>query len=133
MDVADPSNFIRIRQLFANDFPKLGALLTARSYTDDQTRDAMRHLHRKWGYTADPHGAVGFLGLSDYLESDPEGPGIFLETAHPIKFRPEVEHTLGVQLEVPERLRGLLEREKHFVPVQNYGDLRDFLLNGKGT
>ena len=62
MDVADPSNFIRIRQLFENHFENLKSVLSAYSYTDTQTRKAIVELHQKYGYTADPHGAIGYLG-----------------------------------------------------------------------
>ena len=133
MDVADPSNFVRVRKLFGNRFPELDAVMTASAYTDAQTREAMRHLREAFGYTADPHGAVGYLGLSDYLQANPGAPGIFLETAHPIKFRPEVERTLGLDLELPERLRGLLEREKAALPVASYDDLRSYLMQPPGS
>ncbi|EAR15234.1 threonine synthase [Robiginitalea biformata] len=133
MDVADPSNFVRIRKLFGYRFPDLDAVMTSHAYTDGQTRDAMRHLHETYGYIADPHGAVGYLGLSDYLLQDPGGPGIFLETAHPIKFRPEVERTLGLELDLPERLRGLLERDKTALPITSYDDLRRFLMQPPGS
>ncbi|MBC2840236.1 threonine synthase [Robiginitalea sp. SC105] len=133
MDVADPSNFIRVQKLFGDRFPDLAEMLTARSYTDDETRGAMRFLHKTCGYTADPHGAVGYLGLMDYLRGDANGPGIFLETAHPIKFRPEVERTLGIQLPIPERIRGLLDKEKMAIPIRKYEDLRTFLLDTRGS
>ncbi len=133
MDVADPSNFVRIRKLFGNRFPDLDAVMTSHAYTDEQTRGAMRNLHDTYGYIADPHGAVGYLGLSDYLQQHPGGPGIFLETAHPIKFRPEVERTLGRELDLPERLRGLLDREKTALPIASYDDLRSFLMRPAGS
>ncbi len=128
MDVADPSNFVRVLQLFGNQFPELAAVLTSKSYTDNQTREAMQALYGTYGYVADPHGAVGYLGLADYLKATPEGPGIFLETAHPVKFKPEVERCLGISLELPPQIQAVMGGEIHATPVAGYEQLRAFLL-----
>ena len=127
MDVADPSNFVRIRELFKNDFPKLAAKLSAYSYTDAQTLEAIHNLFQSYGYIADPHGAVGYLGLVKYLEDHPGHTGIFLETAHPIKFRETVETCLDRELELPLQIRGLLDREKVFSDIGTYEELREAL------
>ena len=129
MDVADPSNWVRIRQLFGQGLPTLETRLSAYAYTDAQTREAMVSLQSEYDYIADPHGAVGYLGLRDYLSTHPEAPSIFLETAHPIKFRPEVEKTLGIQLEIPPQILGVLKPEKKAHPVRDYNQVRDFLLD----
>lgn len=128
MDVADPSNFVRIRQLFGNRFPELEARLHSTSYSDEQTRQAMRGLKEKHGYVADPHGAVGYLGLQDFLALHPGSPGIFLETAHPIKFRPEVESCLGLHLDLPEQIQAVMGRDKAYVSVSEYDDVKSYLL-----
>ena len=80
MDVADPSNFVRIRELFEDSFPDLASRFTALSFDDAQTLQAIKSLYESYRYVADPHGAIGYLGLKKYLESAPEAPGIFLET-----------------------------------------------------
>ncbi|MGB5188530.1 threonine synthase [Robiginitalea sp.] len=127
MDVADPSNFVRILELFENDFQKLGSILSAYSFTDAQTLKAMETLFNTFKYTADPHGAVGYLGLVRYLEDHPDRTGIFLETAHPIKFRETVETCLDLELELPMQIRGLLDREKVFSDIGTYEELREAL------
>lgn len=131
MDVADPSNFIRIRQLFENRFENLKSVLSAYSYTDTQTRKAIVELHQKYGYTADPHGAIGYLGLTDYLKDHPGAHGIFLETAHPIKFRKEVENCIGKELEIPPQIQQVLNKEKSSVSIASFEELQDFLLSMK--
>ena len=131
MDVADPSNFVRIRQLFENRFEDLNSVLSAYSYTDDQTRQAIVELHQKYGYTADPHGAIGYLGLTDYLKAHPEALGIFLETAHPIKFRKEVERCIGKELEIPAQIQRVLNKEKSAIAIESFEELQDFLLSMK--
>ena len=127
MDVADPSNFVRILELFENDFPKLAAKLSAYSFTDAQTLKGIETLFRSCKYIADPHGAVGYLGLMRYLEDHPDHTGIFLETAHPIKFRETVETCLDLELELPLQIRGLLGREKVFSDISTYEELREAL------
>ena len=65
MDVGDPSNFIRIRHLFEDNFEKLSKTLSSYTFSDDETRMAMKTIHNGSNYIADPHGAVGYLGLKN--------------------------------------------------------------------
>ena len=83
MDVGDPSNFIRIRHLFKDDLTQISKQFSSYSFSDEATRQAMKHLYKTSKYIADPHGAVGYLGLKKYQETQPNAYGIFLETAHP--------------------------------------------------
>lgn len=129
MDVGDPSNFVRIQTLFNNDFDKLQAMFSSKKYTDTQTREAMQSIYKNNGYIADPHGAVGFLGLNDYLIGKHNTVGIFLETAHPVKFSDVVEETLNTQVEIPEQIKSVLGKEKVSIKVNDYQDLTSFLLN----
>ena len=128
MDVGDPSNFVRIQKIYGNDFENLSQHLSGYRFTDEETREAMQHIHTSSGYVADPHGAVGYLGLKKYLENHPDKYGIFLETAHPVKFLTTVEETLGTKVELPQRIQDLLEKEKQSTPISNYEDLKQFLL-----
>ena len=77
-------------------------------------REAMKEIYNTSSYIADPHGAVGYLGLKDYLEKHPEKYGIFLETAHPVKFLNTVEQTLERKVPLPERIESLLKRRKKY-------------------
>lgn len=130
MDVGDPSNFIRIQKLYNNDFFKLKKAVSGYSYTDADTLKALKSIYKNTGYIADPHGAVGYLGLKEFLENNPEEySGLFLETAHPIKFSKSVESAIKTQLKVPEKLKALLEREKTSLPIKDYKELKSYLLN----
>lgn len=130
MDVGDPSNFIRIQKLFNNDFFKLKKAVSGYSYNDADTLKALKSIYKNTGYIADPHGAVGYLGLKEFLENNPEEySGLFLETAHPIKFSKSVESAIKTQLKVPEKLKALLEREKTSLPIKDYKELKSYLLN----
>jgi len=128
MDVGDPSNFIRVLKIFGDDFDSLKETLSGFRFTDDETREALKEIHEISGYVADPHGAVGYLGLKEYLKDHPEKYGIFLETAHPVKFLDTVEDTLNIKVDIPERLKDTLSKTKKSIEIQHYQGLKDFLL-----
>jgi len=107
MDVASPSNFARILEMFENDFPNLKSKLEATSVSDEQTARTMREVFEKHNYILDPHGAVGFYALRQYLEKNPSQKGFFLETAHPVKFD-SVENIIGTGGELPEAVKDLV-------------------------
>ncbi len=127
MDVGNPSNFIRIQKLFNNNFKDLKSSFSAFSFNDDQTREAMKHVFSKTGYITDPHGAVGYLGLKKQALSSSEY-GIFLETAHPVKFLDIVEETLDVSVEIPTQIQKVMDKEKKSIPIKTYSELKEFLL-----
>jgi threonine synthase len=88
----------------------------------------MREVYEKYGYVLDPHGAVGFYALSEYLKANPNQKGIFLETAHPIKFE-SVEQIIGTSGTVPTAVKHLLSRPKQTIEIEaNYEDLKEILL-----
>jgi threonine synthase len=129
MDVGDPSNFIRILKIFGNNFENLKEMLSGYRYTDEETRVALKEIHQTSGYVADPHGAVGYLGLKDYLKNHPDKYGVFLETAHPVKFLDTVEETLDIKVEVPERLKETLSKTKKSIEINDYQGLKSFLIH----
>ena len=128
MDVGDPSNFVRIQHLYGNDFGRLQENLSSYSFTDAKTREAMTNLYTHHGYVADPHGAVGYLGLKRYQEQHPSTYGIFLETAHPVKFLDVVKETLDIEIEIPPQIEKVLGRTKHSIQIDTYAELKNFLL-----
>ena len=129
MDVGDPSNFIRILKIFGDDFENLKQILSGYRFTDNQTRKALKEIHQISRYVADPHGAVGYLGLKKYLKDHPGKYGIFLETAHPVKFLDTVEETLDIKVEIPNRLKETLTKTKESIEIKNYEGLKSFLLS----
>lgn len=131
MDVGDPSNFGRILELFRHEHPAIQALLTGYSVSDEETSATIRRVHQQAGYLLDPHGAVAFFALEDYLRQHPEQHGIFLETAHPVKFPAAVEPATGQPVPVPADLQELLRQPKHSTPLEpEYEALRSYLLAG---
>ena len=128
MDVGDPSNFVRILELYENNLNRLKADLASYSFTDQQTREAIEEIHSMAGYISDPHGAVGYLGLKEFLSRNPDHYGVFLETAHPVKFLDVVEKTLNIKLSLPERIATIIKKDKHSISIDDYGDLKSFLM-----
>lgn len=128
MDVGDPSNFVRIRHLYQDDLSSLQGSLSSFSFTDKETRTAMEKIHSQTGYVMDPHGAVGYLGLKEYQKNHPNTYGIFLETAHPVKFLDVVEETLGITPEIPAQIQKVLGKTKKSNKITNYEELKSYLL-----
>ena len=129
MDVGAPSNFVRILEIFNNDFIDLKKKLESVSISDDATAATMREVHERFGYTLDPHGAVGYRALADHLETHQEARGIFLETAHPVKFD-SVNEIIGETLDLPAAVESLLSKDKQSIEVDNsYGNVKEILLD----
>lgn len=129
MDVGAPSNFIRIQEIYKNNFETLRVNLSSFSFTDDETREALLEIHNKYNYVADPHGAVGYLGCKDYLKTNPGAHCVFLETAHPTKFLDVVEEVIKEKQTLPEQIQSVMGGKKVAVKIATYEDLKSFLLN----
>ena len=129
MDVGDPSNFIRIRHLYKDDLAKISQQLSSFSFSDKETREAMKHIYNTSKYIADPHGAVGYLGLKKYQKTQPNTYGIFLETAHPVKFLDVVEEVIPETLAIPSQIEKVMHKKKKSIHIKTYENLKTFLIN----
>jgi threonine synthase len=128
MDVGNPSNFPRMLELYDRQHPALAADLTGYWFTDDQTRAAMSEIRNKYGYTADPHGAIAYAGLREYGLSD-DHVSLFVETAHPAKFPDEVEKSTGHKVQIPKVLSDLRTLEKKSAEMPNDFDcFKEYLM-----
>jgi len=118
MDVGAPSNFVRMQALFGNSWDAMRGRITGFTFTDDQTRAAMRTVKSLLDYELEPHAAVGWLAAQKYRSTHPGTATITLGTAHPAKFLDVVEAELGHgAVEIPERLAILADREKVAIPM----------------
>lgn len=128
MDVGDPSNFARILDLYANQWADIKSDISGATYTDDRIREAMRQCYEATGYVLDPHGACGWRALKELLQ--PSEVGVFLETAHPAKFKEKVDDILGTDIAIPERLQAFMRGKKQSVEMANDFDaFKSFLMN----
>ncbi len=126
MDVGDPSNFARIYDLYGKSHDAIAADISGATYSDEQIADAMRSCYADNGYVCDPHGACGYQALKDGLR--PGETGVFLETAHPAKFKSVVDGILHTDIEIPQKLQAFMKGTKKSVSLPNdYDDFRQLL------
>tara|TARA_B100001059_G_scaffold135990_1_gene136286 strand:+ start:5467 stop:6762 length:1296 start_codon:yes stop_codon:yes gene_type:complete len=128
MDVGDPSNFIRISKIFNNNYNIIKSNLSGFKFEDNKTKEAIKEIYKNSNFIADPHGAVGYLGLKKYLKNHNNKIGVFMETAHPIKFIDVVENTLDIKLKLPEKIKKILKKEKRSTKINTYIELKDYLI-----
>jgi len=127
MDVGNPSNFIRIQEIYKNDFHALKENLLSYSFSDAITKDAMLEIYNEFGYVADPHGAVGYLGAKEYLKENNNTHCVFLETAHTTKFLDVVEDVIKSEVELPKQIQSVMNKTKVSTKISNYSELKNFL------
>ena len=132
MDVGNPSNFERVLDLFHHSFDKVKDAIIGFYFTDNETRSAMQQMYSKFNYVVDPHGAVGYFGLMNYLNIQPEKKGICLGTAHPAKFLDVVKPILNTNVKIPKRLQSFITKKKKSVQISNsYKDFINCILDIK--
>jgi threonine synthase len=128
MDVGDPSNFARVLDLYGHSHEAIKNDISGCTYTDEQISETLLDCYRKHGYLLDPHGAVGYRALSEYLESDEVG--VFLETAHPAKFKDTVDRILGEEISIPEKLQAFMKGTKQSINLpKDFASFKAFLMN----
>jgi threonine synthase len=128
MDVSNPSNFIRIKELYNNSVHEMNKDIFGSWFTDDETKSGIKELFEKYNYIADPHGAIAFLGLKKFPFKEDQV-GVFLETAHPIKFNEIVEEVINQKIEIPDHFRLIKNNVNSLLMENNYYDLMEILLN----
>ena len=127
MDVGDPSNFARILDLYGHSHEAICKLISGATYTDAQIADTVADTYRRTGYLLDPHGACGYRALSEMLQ--PGEQGVFLETAHPAKFRDTVEAIINDEVAIPEKLQAFMRGTKQSVPMTaQFEDFKAYLM-----
>ena len=126
MDVGDPSNFGRMIALYQESLALITKDVVGFSFTDEETKTVMKKVFEEKQYVLDPHGAIGYLGIKNYLENN-KATGVFLETAHPAKFLDTVNEVIG-EVEIPERLKAYLSKEKKSIEMgSSYEEFEEFL------
>ena len=130
MDVSEPSNFIRIQKIYNNDLQKLRKNISGFRFDDKTTKEAMRSLFNKHNYLSDPHSAVGYLGLKKYMAINniENVNGIFISTAHSIKFKDVVENAIDTNVDYPKSIKDIMVKEKKSSSIENYSELKEYLL-----
>ena len=130
MDVGNPSNFVRLLELFQHQYPAIKNIMSGYSITDDDTRTTLRQVYDNYHYLTDPHGAVAFNALQQYLGDHAGDKGIILETAHPVKFYDVVEPIITQKVEIPGAIKGIMGKKKESILMTpSYNMLKEYLLS----
>lgn len=131
MDVGSPSNFVRLIRFFNDDWKSVSEKISGAFFNDEQTQKAMREVFGNANYVMCPHTAVAYRGLQEYRKKiKGDFTGVFLSTAHPAKFIELVEETLGKSIDVPERLKSLLDIEKVSIKMKpEFSEFKSLLMN----
>jgi threonine synthase len=132
MDVGNPSNIERINELYDGNVDKIKNDVYSKSFSDESTLEAIKEVYLKYNYVIDPHGAVGYLALKNYLEENNlmDINAITVETAHPAKFKDVVEDAIQTEIEIPERLSVCINKEKKSVPLKADSNLlKEYLIS----
>ena len=142
MNVGHPSNMARLIALYGGvmnekgeiikepDFKKINKDFFAVSVSDNITRQTINDTYKKYSVVLEPHGAVAWKGLQEFLHSEKDfnGVAVSLETAHPAKFPQEVMNSTGIEPELPVSLQGLEKKEEEIVPLKNnYEEFKAYL------
>ena len=127
MDVGDPSNFARVYELYGKSHEAICADISGATYKDEQIAEAIQEVRTETGYVCDPHGACGYRALKEGLKAGEVG--VFLETAHPAKFKDTVDRILNDNIEIPAKLQAFMKGTKQSVPMtKDFADFKQFLL-----
>jgi len=141
MNVGHPSNLARFFDLYGGTVDRVGQVhqypdveemrrnLFSVSVTDEQTRETIKSVYKRYHLVLEQHGAVGWAGLEEYLKTAPDKKlAICLETAHPAKFPEEIQKLLGLTLPLPESMKDLDRREGSAVSItDDYNDFKKYL------
>ena len=127
MDVGNPSNFARILDLYNHNHTTITQLISGYCCPDEKIRQTVRTCYEETGYLLDPHGACGYSALSENLQ--PGETGVFLETAHPAKFKEVIESIIHDSIEIPERLQAFMKGRKQSVELgKDFHGFKDYLM-----
>ena len=127
MDVGDPSNFARIYDLYGKSHAAITADISGATYTNEQIAETIKEVKAETGYVCDPHGACGYRALKEGLQDGEVG--VFLETAHPAKFKDTVDGILGESIKIPAKLQAFMQGTKQSVPMsKDFAAFKQFLL-----
>ena len=128
MDVGDPSNFARILDLYKSSHAEICNHISGATYSDDEIAATMKKCYEQTGYVLDPHGACGYQALKDNLKEGETG--VFLETAHPAKFKEKVDAILSTDIEIPTRLADFMKGKKQSLEIAaDFSAFKLFLLS----
>jgi threonine synthase len=134
MDVGDPSNMERLRDLYP-ELPELRAHVSACSVDDEAIRARIATGYAEHGQIWCPHTATAAEGYERMVTgAQRDRPWALVATAHPAKFPEIVEPLIGRTVPVPEQLAKLFARQAAHLEIEaSLPALREVLLPGEAT
>jgi len=131
MDVGNPSNWVRIADMFKDDMDKLKTMITGFSYDDTETLTAIKEVDKEYNYVVCPHTAIAWRALKDWkkLHPDSEASGVFLATAHPCKFPDVFPDNIAAKIAIPDQVKDLQSKDKQSVELgKGFEEFKSYLL-----
>ena len=131
MDVGNPSNWVRIADIFKDDWDELKTLVTGYRYDDEETLSAIKFIYDNDHYVACPHTAIAWQALRDWQQDNfkSDTAGVFLSTAHPCKFPDVYPKSIAGKVVVPEQVKALAKKKKKSVGLgKDFGGFKEYLL-----
>jgi threonine synthase len=130
MDVGNPSNFVRIMQLFQQRFSVLKNNITGYEISDEATKETLLQVYKNEKYLLDPHGAVAYNALENYLQKNNNEKGFIIETAHPVKFYDVVEPIINEKILLPKAIEAIINLPKKSILVEaNFEAVKEILMS----
>jgi threonine synthase len=134
MDVGNPSNWVRIADMFKADPAQLNQKVIGFSYTDEETTQAIEKIYNNYNYVVCPHTAIAWQALKDWQQDQPTGKatGVFLSTAHPCKFPDVLPDHVSKAIVVPEEVKDLEGKTKHAASLGiDFAGFKKYLLKNE--
>ncbi len=134
MDVGNPSNFARMMDLYSNNLQQVQEDIAAYCFNDEQTTDCIKKVFEKYNYLLCPHSAVGYLAMDEFVDDNDLNPyfinSVILATAHPVKFGEVVEPLIHEKVEIPERLKSIIDGTKKSISISaNFDVFKTWLMD----
>ena len=132
MDVGDPSNWVRIMDLFGKNADDLKKVVSAYSFNDQETLSAIEQVYAESKYIMCPHTAIAWMALKKWMKDHPEenAKGVFLSTAHPCKFPDIFPAAIASEIDIPAQVQELEGRDKLAVSLgKDFTGFKNYLLN----
>lgn len=126
MDIADPSNFVRILEFVGGSQVDAKNHLRAWRVSDAETIETIKDVYQNHGYLLCPHTAVGWVASKEF--ASPGVDNLIYATASPLKFAEEIEAATGISADNSKELEKLRQVNSRKVLIENdYSDLKRVL------
>ncbi|MEB0264091.1 threonine synthase, partial [Mucilaginibacter sp. 10I4] len=132
MDVGNPSNWVRIADLFKEAPEALKKLIVGYTYSDEDTVQSIEAISKEYNYIACPHTAIAWKALKAYQQEHgaKDTAGVFLSTAHPCKFPDVFTPEQADKINIPEQVNDLQQKAHYATSLgTSFGEFKGYLLN----